>query len=92
MEELWRAEESADPVRPRRSWREILEETARTWDLKPERILGSSRERYVAKARREFLLRAVDEAGMSMAALGRLCGRNHASVSRAVAKARELAK
>jgi len=49
---------------------------------------GGSRERRICRARREFFLRSVGEAGLSMADLGRLCGMNPASVSRAVETAR----
>jgi len=86
VEAIWRAEEEERICPPRRTWEEVLQEVARKWDLPEQRITGASRERRVARARREFFCRAVSEAGLSMAQLGRLCGINHTSVQRAVAK------
>jgi len=88
VEAVWRAEGAK--ARPCNcGWESILKETAEKWSLKTTQILGASRGRLVAKARREFLLRAVEEAGLSMAEAGRVCGISHVSAQRAVSKARQ---
>jgi REP element-mobilizing transposase RayT len=86
VEEIWRAQDKKEQGPSKRSWKEVLQEVARRWDLPGPWITGASRERRVARARREFLCRAAGETGLSMAKLGRLCGINHTSVLRAVAK------
>ncbi len=89
VEEVWRAQEVEPEPGPERSWTEVLAEVARAREVEESLILGASRERRVARARREFLLRAFEEAGMSVAELARLTGRTHGAVHRAVDKARE---
>jgi REP element-mobilizing transposase RayT len=86
---VWGAREQGRPATPRRGWEEILGEVAEKWGLESSRVVGSSRERVVCRARREFLLRSRSEGGMSMAALARLCAMNPASVTRAIDLARK---
>lgn len=88
VETVWRAAEQSMPTATRRDWSVILDETAEKWRVAPPRVLGGSRERRVCRARREFFLRSMGEAGLSIADLGRLCAMNPASVSRAVETAR----
>ncbi|MEW6490593.1 MAG: hypothetical protein AB1578_22110 [Thermodesulfobacteriota bacterium] len=92
VEEVWRAAEQLPPVGSWRPWQEILEEVARKWEREAALILGGSRERRVCRARREFFLRSLTEAGQSVSCLGDLCGMNPASVSRAVEVARAGAR
>ncbi len=89
VEAVWRAQEEEPPPRPGRGWPEVLAEVARLWGVDEGLILGGSRERKVARARREFFLRAVEEAGVNVAELARLTGRTHGAVHRALEKARE---
>lgn len=51
-------------------------------------ILGTSRCRSSSAARRQFYLRAHEEAGATFAALGRMTGRTHTSVREAILQAR----
>ena len=67
----------------------MIQELAGKWGMDAGCILGSSRERAGSKARREFLVRGLQEAGLSMAATARLCRMNHVLLQRAAAKARE---
>ncbi|MEW6488705.1 MAG: transposase [Thermodesulfobacteriota bacterium] len=86
VEAIWREVGERHRPLPTRTWEEVLQEVANKWGVPVQRITGASRERRIASARREFLCRAVSEAGLSMAQLGRLCGINHTSVQRAVVK------
>jgi hypothetical protein len=88
VEAVWRAAEPDTTAMRQRGWEEILEEVSRKWGLERVRLLGRSRERVVCRARREFLLRGLTEGGLSIAALGRLCAMNAASISRAIDLAR----
>ena len=47
-------------------------------------ILGASRSRSVASARRQFFRRSVEEAGATLSMLGRLTGRSHVTVKLAL--------
>jgi REP element-mobilizing transposase RayT len=66
----------------------ILEEVCKQWKLTSAQILGRIRSRQISQARREFFLRAQEEAGESLAALARMCGFSHTSVRDALEKAR----
>lgn len=88
VETVWRAADQSMPAAARRNWNAILGEVGEKWGVEPTRILGGSRERRVCRARREFFLSGMGEAGLSVAELGRLCAMNPASVSRAVEAAR----
>lgn len=68
----------------------ILEEVCARSGISAERILGQSRTRNVCKARVEFFRRAQDEAGATVTDLGRLTGRSHVAVLRAINRAEEL--
>jgi len=72
----------------RRDVEEVLQEVCTEAGLTAPELLGEGRTRAVARVRRRFLLRAVEECGTSCTALGRLCGRSHVAVLRAVEKAR----
>jgi len=71
------------------SGEDILSEVCRKWGISREQLLSKTRIRSVTKARREFFLRAHEEAGESMASLARLCGLAHTSVREAIQKARK---
>ena len=67
----------------------ILDDLCKEWKVPRTQILGKSRSRKISQARREFFLRAQEEAGESLAALARMCGFSHTSVREALEKARE---
>jgi putative transposase len=67
---------------------EILKGVSKDLNMPQAKILSGARSRSIARARRAFLLRAHEEAGASMAELGRLCGLTHSAVRQAVEKAR----
>lgn len=67
---------------------DILVDVATRGGVTREQIIGPDRTRRVSKVRREFYLRAEEEAGTTAALLGRMTGRAHVSVSRAI----EIAK
>ena len=92
VEEVWRAAQKAERQTPKRSWEEILNETADRAGLETSRLLGGSRERRVSRARRELFLRGLEEGGMSITQLAGLCAMNPASVSRAAELARAEAQ
>jgi REP element-mobilizing transposase RayT len=91
VEAVWKAEGVVSPGQDR-PMEAILDEVSAKWGMPAERILGASRERHVARVRREFLLRACEETGTSMAQLARLCGRSHVAVRQAIDKARRERK
>ena len=68
---------------------EILAEVAAKAGISEELILGPSKAQVVSKARVEFYQRAQQEAGMSSAELGRVTGRTHVAVIRALERARD---
>ena len=88
VEEVWQATETVRSPGLGRSWEAILKEVATGCGLAPAQIVGRSRERLICRARRQFLLRSLAEAGVSMSELGRICARNPASISRAIEQAR----
>ena len=88
VEEVWRSVEQIEAPRLR-SWEEILGEVAIARGVEQARILGGSRERAVSRARREFFLRSVEEAGTPIAQLARLCEMHPAPVGRAIERARQ---
>ena len=67
---------------------DILEEVCKYWGVSREQVLSRSRVEVVSQARRTFFLRAHEQTGESMAALGRLCDLAHTSVKQAIEKAR----
>jgi putative transposase len=67
---------------------DVLQNVATMSGLSREQIVGLGRNRDVSKARREFYRRAQEEAGASMALLGRMTGRAHTSVARAIQQAK----
>lgn len=66
----------------------ILADVCRALEIPQEQVLSRSRERSVSAARRQFFLRAYEEAGASYTSLGRICGISHTSVKQAIVKAR----
>lgn len=66
----------------------ILEDVCNKWKVQPAQVLSKLRSRGISGARREFFLRAQEEAGESLAALARLCGVAHTSVKEAIEKAK----
>ncbi len=86
VEDVWREGGEDRRVLPGRPWEEILKEVGQRWEVSPGEILGKSRGRRVSRARREFLVRAHAESGLSMAKLGRICKMAHVSVREAIAK------
>ena len=84
VEAVWRASDDRRSQSPRRSWPEILKETAERFGVEPDRMVSGARNRAVCQARRAFFSRCVQEAGISMTQLGRLCAMSTVSVSRAV--------
>lgn len=91
VEEVWKEAGEAARELPSRRWEEVLQEVAQTWGLAPEQIVGTSRQRRVSLARREFLVRAHEEARLSAAALSRICKITHVSVRKALLKGVPLA-
>jgi REP element-mobilizing transposase RayT len=75
-------------IKKQKSSEDILSEVCTQWGISREQILSKTKVRRVTRARREFLLRAQEEAGESMASLARLCGLAHTSVREAIEKAR----
>ncbi len=88
VEEILRAQ-SKPPIRTRQNFERILEEVCKGCGILREQVLSPSRIRRISRGRRMFFLRAHEEAGESMAALGRLCGLTHTGVRAAIEKARE---
>ena len=76
-------------VKKQKDSEDILNEVCTKWGISREHILGKTKVRRVTRARREFFLRAQEEAGESMASLARLCGLAHTSVREAIEKARQ---
>jgi len=76
-------------VKKQKDSEDILSEVCTKWGISREQILSKTRVRRVTRARREFFLRAQEEAGESMASLARLCGLAHTSVREAIEKARK---
>ena len=76
-------------IRTRGSLKDILGEVCKEWGVFREQILSRSRARKVSRARGVFFLRAHEEAGESMSALGRLCGVAHTSVRESIERARK---
>lgn len=68
---------------------EILMEISEQSGIAAEKIVGQSRARIVSKARLELFKRAHEEAGVSAAELGRMTGRTHVAVVRALKRARD---
>jgi putative transposase len=71
---------------------EILSEIAGKTGVAKDLILGPSTASIVSKARVEFYKRARQEAGMTTAEVGRLTGRTHVAVIRALERARRKAE
>lgn len=67
---------------------EILDDVCKKWKVYSTQILSGSRARRISQARREFFLRAQEEAGESLTGLARLCGVAHTSVREAIEKAK----
>jgi REP element-mobilizing transposase RayT len=63
---------------------DILQEVTQKSGINREQILGPSRERKVSSARKEFFSAAHEEAGASLSLLGRLAGRSHVAVKKAI--------
>jgi len=76
-------------IKKEKECEDILDEVCRKWDISKEEILSRTKIRRVTRPRREFFLRAQEEAGESMASLARLCGLAHTSVREAIEKARQ---
>jgi len=68
---------------------EILMEISERSGISTDKVLGQSRARNVSKARQEFFKRAQEEAGVSTAELGRMTGRTHVAVAKAIDRARD---
>ena len=67
---------------------EVLSQVCVETGIAKEVILGPSTARLVSKARVQFYNRARQEAGVTTEELGRLTGRTHVAVSRAIERAR----
>ena len=63
---------------------DVLKEVVVRSGISCEQILGASRSRSVSNARRQFFLRAHEEAGATITMLGRLTGRSHVAVKLAI--------
>jgi putative transposase len=66
---------------------DILEEVAGRSRIPVKVILGQSRSRVVCRARVEFFRRAQIEVGATVMDLGRITGRSHVAVLRAIERA-----
>ena len=86
VEEVWRAEGEVGRTVAGRLWEEVLREVSEKWSLASEQILSKSRQRRVSLARREFLVRAHEDARLSAAKLSRICKITHVSVRQALMK------
>jgi putative transposase len=86
VEAVWKEAGEVGRALPGRAWQEVLGEVSEKWELAPEQILGKRRERRVSLARREFLVRAHEEARLSAATLSRICKITHVSVRQALMK------
>ena len=74
----------------RRSVDAVLAAVCERHAIRGDRLLGLSRGRHLAKVRQEFFLRAHEEAGAGLSQLGRLAGRSHTAVSKAIEPARSV--
>lgn len=74
------ADRKAAPV----SIEDILNEIAERSGVRSEQIIGADRNRKVSCARRQFFLAAHERAGTSKAMLGRMTGRSHVAVMKAI--------
>lgn len=66
----------------------ILHDVSEQSGINCHLILGTSRNRSVCAARRQFYRRAHEEAGSTLALLGKMTGRSHTSVREAIMQAR----
>lgn len=66
---------------------EILREVSLSAGIPAQTIMGQSRARNVCRARAKFFRRAHDEAGMTVTELGRMTGRSHVAVLKALVAA-----
>jgi putative transposase len=66
----------------------ILDDICKKWKVRAPEILSKSRARRISQARREFFLRAQEDAGESLTRLARLSGLAHTSVREAIEKAK----
>lgn len=73
-------------ARPSAMIDEILQDVSASSGISAKAILGQSRARVVCQARVEFFRRAQEEAGASVTELGRMTGRSHVAVLRALAR------
>lgn len=67
---------------------QILDEVVTRSGVGREQILGPGRSRSISSARREFFLRAREEAGVTLTTLGNISGRSHVAVHLAIEQAR----
>jgi REP element-mobilizing transposase RayT len=67
---------------------EVLREIEARSGVSRVQILGASRSRDVSQARRQFYFEAHERAGATKAMLGRLTGRSHVAVTKAIAQMR----
>ena len=89
VEEVWA---KSEPPK-RRTFSDLdgmLTEVSESTGVSREEILGPSQTHRAAGARRLFYLRAQEETGATAALLGRLTGRSHVAVTKAVHRARRL--
>jgi len=63
---------------------EVLTNVAEGYGVSREQILGASRSRTVSCARRQFLYEAYEKAGVNKTQLGRMIGRSHVAVMKAI--------
>ena len=57
------------------------------WDLRPEQFKGRPLNRSVSEARRELLVRAHEESGLTAAKLSKICQITHVSVRQVLLRA-----
>ena len=89
VEEVW-AKSETPKRRTIADLDEMLSEVSETTGVSREEVLGPSQARRAAAARRLFYVRAQggEEAGATAALLGRVTGRSHVAVTKAIHQAR----
>ena len=86
VESIWQTTEMQMTL-PVKNLDEVLSEVCEETGIAKEVILGPSTARLVSNARVQFYNRARQEAGVTTEELGRLTGRTHVAVSRAIERA-----
>ena len=79
-----------DRMYERPSVDDVLKEVSEESGISREQILGPSRNRRISKARKQFFQIAHERAGATLSMLGRLTGRSHVAVKKAIEETKTL--